>query len=132
MTLLPDFTHGQFQAAELPELLRFANEQNGLGAGNIRIDALSFDGDRAVVSFTLPEDAKHASACVYYRSSPLEYEDSALKEAWKVKKGAVLGNAANLRIPEEATMYYIMIEAKAGPRFERQTIHATTGILVKD
>ena len=89
---------------------------------------LSFDGNRAVVSFTLPEDAKSAAAYVYYRSGPLEYEGSELKEAWKVKRGVVLGDRANIRIPDDARLFYILIEGRTGNLFDREPIYASSGI----
>ena len=130
VTFIPNFLHGML--IDQPEILRFANEQSGLGAGNVHIDELSFDGDRAVVSFTLPEDAKCAAAYVYYRSGPLEYEDSQLKEAWQVKKGVVLGNCANVRIPDGAQLFYILIESRTGSLFDRKPIYASTGIFTAE
>ncbi len=130
VTFIPGFVHGML--IEQPEILRFANGQTGLGAGNVRINALSFGGGRAAVSFTLPEDAKSAAAYVYYRSGPLEYEESALKEDWKVKKGAVLGDRANVRIPDDAEYFYILIEGKTGSLFNRKPIYASTGIFTRE
>ena len=129
VTFIPGFLHGML--IEQPEILRFANEQTGLGRGNVRIDALSFDGNRAVVSFTLPEDAKNAAAYVYYRSSPLEYDGAELKEDWQVKKGVVLGGRANIRIPDDAQMFYLLIEGKTGSLFARQSIYASSGIFTR-
>ena len=129
VTFIPDFVHGML--IEQPEILRFANEINGLGAGNVHINALSFDGDRAVVSFTLPGDAKSAAAYVYYRTGPLEYEGSELKEDWKVKKGTVLGSSANVRIPGGAELFYILIEGRTGGLFKRQSVYASSGIFTR-
>ena len=126
VTFIPGFLHGML--IEQPEILRFANGQCGLGAGNVKIDALSFENGRAVVSFTLPEDAKSAAAYVYYRSGPLEYEGSELKEAWKVKRGVVLGDRANIRIPDDARLFYILIEGRTGNLFDREPIYASSGI----
>jgi hypothetical protein len=92
---------------------------------------VSFDGDRAVVSFTLPGDAKSAAAYVYYRTGPLEYEGSELKEDWKVKKGTVLGSSANVRIPEDAELFYILIEGRTGGLFKRQFVYASSGIFTR-
>ena len=130
VTFIPDFLHGML--IEQPEILRFANEQNAIGAGNVHIDALSFDGDRAVVSFTLPEDARTAAAYVYYRSGPLEYDGAELKEAWQSQKGTVLGSSANVRIPADAQMFYILIEGKTGSIFAREPIYASSGIFTRD
>ena len=132
VTFIPSYPHGMGQGMELPELLRFVDEQNGLGPGNIRIDGVSFDGDRAIVSFTLPEDVSSAAVYVYYRSGPLEYEESELKEPWQSKRGAVLGGYANVRIPADAAMFYIAVTGKTGKLFDRQTVRATTGIYSGD
>ncbi|MBQ6067449.1 MAG: acetylxylan esterase [Clostridia bacterium] len=128
VTFIPSYPHGQIQGVELPELLRFADEQNGIGPGNIKIDGVSFDGDRAIVSFTLPDDVSSPSVWVYYRSSPLEYEGGDLKEPWQCKKGVALGNFANVRIPEGTAMFYIAVTGRTGKLFDRQTVRATTGI----
>ncbi|MBQ6018808.1 MAG: hypothetical protein IJL26_01385 [Clostridia bacterium] len=129
VTFIPNFLHGML--IDQPEILRFANGQTGLGTGNIEIDAVSFDGDRAIVSFTLPADAKNAAAYVYYRSGPLEYEASELKEEWKVQKGSVLGSNANIRIPDKAQMFYILIKGKTGSLFAREPIYASSGIFTR-
>ncbi|MBR0538393.1 MAG: hypothetical protein IJK40_09585 [Clostridia bacterium] len=126
VTFIPGFLHGML--IEQPEVLRFANGQTGLGAGNVTIDALSFDGDRAIVSFTLPDDAKKAAAYVYWRSGPLEYDAGELKEDWQVQKGVVLGNNANIRIPADAQMFYVLIEGKTGNIFAGKPIYASSGI----
>ncbi|MBQ7637517.1 MAG: dienelactone hydrolase family protein [Clostridia bacterium] len=128
LTLVPFYPHGYLQGIELPEILRFANEQNGIGFGNIKIDELSFTGGRAVLSFTLPEDVKHPSVWVYYRFSPLEYEDGELKEEWQSKKGSVLGTNACVKVPEGAEMVYFAVVGKAGNLCDRYEVRATTGI----
>ena len=128
VTFIPSFPHGQGQGAELPELLRFANEQNGLGPGNIRIDGVSFDGNRAVLTFTLPEDVRGASVWVYYRGGPLEYEGNELTEPWQSKRGIVLGDRANVRVPEGAEIFYLAVEGKTGGLFSKETVRATTGL----
>ena len=115
-----------------PEILRFANGVCGLGAGNIRIDTLSFEGGRAAVSFTLPEDVKSAAVYVYYRTSGLEYEESRLKEDWSVKKGVALGGCGNVRVPDEAQLFYILIEGRTGSLFDRKPIYASTGIFTRE
>ena len=130
VTFIPDLLHGML--IEQPEILRFANEMNGLGPGNVHIDMISFEGGRAAVSFTLPADAKSAAAYVYYRSGPLEYEGGELKEEWNVKKGVVLGNYANIRIPDEARLFYILIEGKTGSLFHREPIYASSGIFTAE
>ncbi len=132
VTFIPSYPHGMGQGMELPELLRFVDAQNGIGPGNIRIDGVSFDGDRAIVSFTLPEDVSSPAVYVYYRSSPLEYEAGELKEPWQSKQGLVLGSSANVRIPEGTTMFYLAVTGKTGKLFDRQTVRATTGLYSAD
>ena len=126
VTLLPEYPHGMM--IDLPELLRFANENAGMGEGNIRIDRVSFDAETAVVSFTLPKDVKNAELRVYYRSSPLEYEAGELKALWQNAKGIVLGQSGTVRIPAESTMFYFAVIGKTGGLFSRETVRATTGI----
>lgn len=126
VTLLPEYPHGMM--IDLAELLRFANEQTGMGEGNIKIEKVSFDDETAVVSFTLPADVKNAELRVYYRSSPLEYGAGELKELWQSKKGLALGGSGTVRIPEEATMFYFAVTGKTGSVFRRETVRATTGI----
>ena len=130
VTFIPDFLHGML--IDQPEILRFANGVCGLGAGNIRIDTLSFEGGRAAVSFTLPEDVKSAAVYVYYRTSGLEYEESRLKEDWSVKKGVALGGCGNVRVPDEAQLFYILIEGRTGSLFDRKPIYASTGIFTRE
>lgn len=127
-----DFEHGQNQGAYEPEILRFANEQTGMGEGNIKITDISFDGKRAVVSFDVPEDVSNIRAYVYYRDSELEYDGLNIKKEWKHRIGIDLGNTANIKIPEGAKYFYISIQGKAGKIFDRDTIQATTGIYSPD
>lgn len=136
VTFIPGYTHGMIEGSEQPEILRFADEQNGTGCGNIHIDAISFEDGRAIVSFTLPEDAKNARASVIWRTGPLEYKADKLTEDWQVKKGVVLGDRANIAIPADAEMFYILIEGsvrnvKVGGIFDRDRISATTGIFTR-
>ena len=128
VTYVPSYPHGLTEGIELPEILRFADEQNKKGPGNIKIDGVSFDGDRAVLSFTLPDDVRNPSVWVYYRSSPLEYKDSNLIEEWKCKKGVTLGDRANVRVPEGTTMFYLAVTGKTGSLFSKETVRATTGL----
>lgn len=128
VTYVPSYPHGLTEGIELPEILRFANEQNGLGPGNIKIDGVSFDGDRAVISFTLPEDVRCPSVRVYYRGSGLDYSDGELVEAWSSKQGIVLGDRANVRIPKGTTMFYLAVTGKTGKLFGDETVRATTGL----
>ncbi len=128
VTYVPSYVHGLSEGIELPEILRFANEQTGMGAGNIKIDGVSFDGDRAVVSFTLPDDVNNPAVWVYYRSTPLEYEEGELTEPWNCRQGVVLGNRANVRIPKGTAMFYLAVTGKTGSVFHRNTIRATTGL----
>lgn len=128
VTYVPSYPHGLTEGVELPEILRFANEQNGMGQGNIKIDGVSFDGDRAVVSFTLPDDVRSPAVWAYYRSSPLDYTEGELKEPWQCKRGAVLGNMANVRVPAGTTMFYLAVTGKTGGVFRSETVRATTGL----
>lgn len=123
-----NFPHGQSNGAYQPEILRFANEQTGMGEGNIKITKISFDGERAVVSFEIPGDVSNLKAFVYYRTGELEYATLKLKEEWQSKKGIVLGNIANIKVPEDAKYFYISIQGKAGKVFDKYTVQATTGI----
>ncbi|MBQ9880233.1 MAG: dienelactone hydrolase family protein [Clostridia bacterium] len=136
VTFIPDYTHGMIEGGEQPEILRFANEQTGMGEGNVRIDAISFENGRAVVSFTLPADADLPRASVVWRRGPLEYKDDKLIEEWKTERGAVLGGRANIRIPACAEMFYVLIEGKVknvkvGGIFDRDRISATSGIFTR-
>ena len=132
VTFVPSYPHGLLQGIELPEILRFADECNGIGPGNIKIDGVSFDGDRAVVSFTLPEDVRLPAVYVYYRSSPLEYEQGELTDPWQCRQGLVLGGSANVRVPEGTTMFYLAVTGKTGGVFRSQTVRATTGLYTAD
>ena len=128
VTYVHSYPHGLLEGIELPEILRFANEQNRIGPGNIKIDGVSFDGDRAILSFTLPEDVRCPSIRVYYRSAGLEYSDGDLVEAWSSKRGVVLGDRANVRIPKGTTMFYIAVTGKTGKLFDNETVRAMTGL----
>ncbi len=128
LTILHKFAHGQNEGAYAPEILRFANEQNGLGNGNIKINGLSFDNGRAVISFDTPDDARNIKVKVYYRTSPLEYDGIHLKEEWKSSNGIVLGNMASVKLPSEYEMIYFSVEGTTGSVFNCESIHASTGI----
>ena len=128
VTFLPGFLHGMYQGIELPELLRFADAQTGRGEGNITLDAVSYDETRAAVTFTLPSDVKSPALYLYYRSTPLTYEDGALKDAWQSKKGVVLGNRGTVDIPEGVTMFYLLLQGRTGKPFHRQTLCASSGL----
>lgn len=132
VTYVHGLEHGQNPGAHQPEILRFANEQTGMGNGNIKIDKVSFDGNRALVSFTSPADVKNLKASVYYRSTELEYDGFYLKKEWKQKKGIVLSGVANIKVPEDATMFYISVQGKTGKVFDRDTVQGTTGIYTSD
>lgn len=123
-----NYSHGQSQGAYLPEILRFANEQTGMGEGNIKITKVSYDGERAVVTFDIPKDVSNIKAYVYYRTGELEYSGLKITEQWQSKKGIVLGNNANIEIPGDAKYFYISIQGKAGKVFDKATVQATTGI----
>ena len=49
-----------------------------------------------------------------------------------MQKGAVLGDNANIRIPDDAQMFYILIEGKTGSLFAREPIYASSGIFTRD
>lgn len=123
-----DFPHGQNEGAYLPEILRFANEQTGMGEENIKITEASFNGKRAVISFEIPEDVKNVDAYVYYRAGELRYDGMNLKEKWKRKKGIVIGNNANIKVPDDAEYFYFSVQGKVGKIFDRDTVQGTTGI----
>lgn len=128
LTYIPSFPHGMYQAIELPELLRFANAQTGMGEGNIQIETVSYNDTRAVVTFSLPEDVKSPRLYIYYRSTPLEYTENELTDPWQCKKGITLGNQGSVRIPEGTTQFFILIEGKTRGLSDRQTLHASSGI----
>jgi hypothetical protein len=128
LTFIPSFPHGMYQAIELPEILRFANGQTGMGEGNIQIETVSYNDTRAVVTFSLPSDVKSPSISVYYRSSPLEYTENELNDPWQCKKGITLGNQGSVRIPEGTTQFYILVEGRTRGRSDRRTLHASSGI----
>ncbi|MCQ2484889.1 MAG: serine hydrolase [Clostridia bacterium] len=132
VTYVHGMLHGQNPGSRQPEILRFANEQNGIGEGNIKITEVSFDGRRAVVSFTAPEDIDNLKVKVYYRDSELEYNGLEIKKGWSKKSGIVLGDKANVRVPDKATMFYISVEGKTGKLFDKDTVRGTTGIYTTD
>lgn len=124
-------SHSQTDGAYIPEILRFANEQTGKGEGNIKLDSVSFNGRKAIVAFTLPEDVGGAKLSLYYRSSPLEYiSDSPfnLKDSWKVKKGIVIGNTGCVKIPADAETFYLAVSGKVGGLFGKTKLLASTGL----
>lgn len=132
VTYVHCLAHGQNPGAYQPEVLRFANEQTGMGNGNIKIDKVSFDGNRAIVSFNAPDDVTNLKACVYYRNTELEYDGFNLKQEWKKKNGIDLDGTANIKIPKDATMFYIAVQGKIGKIFDRDTIQGTTGIYTSE
>ena len=131
LTLLHGFTHGQIEGSAIPELLRFAQEQTGQGQRNIRIDALTAEGDGASLAFSLPDDVPEAVACVYYKTEGLIYEDKYLREAWRCISAEAANGKARLRIPPEAVVFYFSIEG-APEDDAGQTLHATTGVFSRD
>lgn len=132
VTYVHGMLHSQTDGAYQPEILRFANEQNSKGEGNIKITEVSFDGKRAVVSFTAPKDVGNLKVKVYYRDSELEYDGINLKKDWSSKNGIVLGDKANVRVPDKAEMFYISVEGKTGKLFDKDTVRGTTGIYTSD
>lgn len=123
-----NFIHGQHPGAYLPEILRFANEQNGLGAGNIKIKEVTHSGNRAILSLDIPEDVKNVKAYVYYRTGEIEYDGANLKKDWKRSAGVVLDGVANVKLPQKAEYLYISVQGKSG----RTKLQATTGLYTAD
>lgn len=128
ITILHDYAHGQYQGAFAPEILRFANEQNGIGNGLIKIEKISFSNGRAVLSLDIPDDVRNVKVKIYCRNTPLEYDGLHLKDEWQGSSGIVLGDKATVKIPSEYEMIYISVEGTTGSLFSPETIHASTGI----
>lgn len=132
--LVPSMIHGMDQGIDLPEIARFADEQCGMGLGNIHLTGISLEPSCARVSFTLPADVENAALCVYYRCSPLVYEPPRLKdcpdliEPWKRLSGTAADGCGTVRIPEDAVLYYIAVEGEISIGTEKRVIRATSGV----
>ena len=125
LLLVNGLNHGDFR---IEETVRFANENTGNGDGNIRINGISEENGKVTVSFDLPDNVRNPKVRLYYRSSPLEYDNITLKESWSVKAAAVVGNKAKITLPKGTAMYYISVSAKSGTLFKQKSISASTGI----
>lgn len=126
-----NFIHCQEAGAYQPEILRFANEQNSIGEGNIKITGISLDINGADISFDIPKDVKDIESYVYFRSGELEYDGLNIKEKWLEKSGTVTGNTAKIKVPEEAEYFYFSIQGSTYNALKQQTVQATTGIYSK-
>lgn len=117
--------HGDFN---IEETVRFANEMTGNGDGNIRITGISEENGKITLKFNMPDGVKRAKVTLFYRSSPLEYDNLKLKESWSAKSATVAGSKATVKLPEDAKMYYIAVSGKTGGIFSGNSITASTGI----
>lgn len=134
ITLVRNLTHGMDQGIDLPEILRFANEQTGMGPGNIHITDVTCDAEKAEARFILPADVSDAELCVYYKQTPLDYaalytggnnkDCPDLIEQWRRKAGETRGDAGTVSIPAGTQLFYLSVEGRADGR----TVRATTGI----
>ncbi len=131
MTLIPAFTHGQIEGSAIPELLRFADEQNGKGQRNIKITEVYSEESRVVLSFTLPDDVKNADALIYYKTEDLIYKEKYLCEEWKSIQGDVDGTQAVLHIPDDAHIFYFVIRGKTD-NLQSEFIHASSGVYTRN
>lgn len=123
--LINGLKHGDFR---IEETIRFADEQTGRNGVNIRLTGVSENNGKLTVGFDLPSDARNAKVRLYYRNTPLEYDNMAIKESWASKTAFVCGGKASVTIPDGAVMYYVCVSAKYGELFSRDTISASTGI----
>lgn len=128
LLFIRDLPHGQNPGAQIPEIVRFANEQNGIGNGNIKITRASVDGRRMIVSADIPDDIKGAKAYAYYRTEPLEYDGKTFKGEWKRTGGILLDGTANVKIPKGAKLFYISVQGKCG----KTVLHSSTGQLTSE
>ena len=133
-TLVFDLIHGMDQGTVLPELLRFANERTGMGAGNVHITDFDFNAEAASARFTLPGDGAAPELGIYYRFSPLDYEGPKRKdcpdliEPWKYAKGDVCGGAGRVRIPAGTKLFYLAVSCTTPNGGPDAPIRATTGV----
>ena len=118
-------SHGDFN---IEETVRFADEMTGRGDGNIRITGISEENGRITLSFKLPDGVKTPKVTLFYRSTPLEYDNLKLKESWSAKSAATAGCKASVKLPENAVMYYIAVSGKTDGIFSDNSITASTGI----
>ncbi len=130
LVLINGMLHGQDPGAYPPEILRFANEQNGISQGNIKITKMSVSGGRAVLNLDVPDDVHNLKVKVFSRKTDLEYDFLTIKEEWQSSCGTVAGNTASVEIPADCFMYYIAIEGSTGSTVNGSTVHASTGIFL--
>ena len=112
----------------IEETVRFANEMTGNGDGNIRITGISEENGKITLSFNLPDGVRSPKVTLFYRSSPLEYDNLKLKESWSTKSALVAGGKASVKLPKDAVMYYIAVSGKTDGIFLGNSITASTGI----
>ena len=123
--LISGLSHGDFN---IEETVRFANEMTGNGDGNIRITGISEENGKITLSFNLPDGVRSPKVTLFYRSSPLEYDNLKLKESWSTKSALVAGGKASVKLPKDAVMYYIAVSGKTDGIFSGNSITASTGI----
>lgn len=117
--------HGDFH---IEETVRFANGMTGNGDNNIRITGMSEKDGRITVEFDLPDSVTNPEVTVFYRSSPLEYDNMKIKESWSSKSAIVIGSKASVNLPAGATMYYIAVSGRTDGIFSDNSITMSTGI----
>ena len=133
-TLVFDLIHGMDQGTVLPELLRFANEQTGMGTGNVHITDFDFTAKEAAVRFSLPEDGGLPEVGIFYRFSPLAYKGPDKKdcpdliEPWKYARGEVSGNGGRVNIPAGTKFFYLAVFCTPKGGDTDEPIRATTGV----
>ena len=59
----------------------------------------------------------------------MDYQSLHMKTVVELRQ---LAKAANVRVPAEATMFYLAVTGKTGKLFDRQTVRATTGTYAAD
>ncbi|MCQ2479243.1 MAG: serine hydrolase [Clostridia bacterium] len=128
----PKFAHGMHQGMYEPEVMRFANEQSGMGEGNIKITSVDVADGRALISFDIPKDIKNPKVYAYYRTAEFEFDFTTIKEPWSKKSGIVLGSSGNVKIPEDFKYIYFLVQGKSGKIFNKEEVYASTGIYTKN
>lgn len=128
VTYINGFNHGMHEGMYEPEIMRFANEQNGLGNGNIKIKEIDIADGRALISIDAPKDVENLKVYAYYKNEGFEYDNLTMKEHWSKKSGIVLGDMANVKIPKGAKYVYFSVQGKCGKIFDKKKVFASTGI----
>ena len=129
---IPSLPHDQNTGAGIPEIVRFANAQNGIGDGDLKIQSVSFDGTQAVLKLDVPQDVSCLKAYVYFRSEPLTYNGLNIETKWNKRIGMVAGDTVNVRVPENAEMFWISVQGKSGTLLDRKDARASTGVYTRD